>query len=208
MALGQYLSGVPDGSGLDDHWNDAEGASVFLLELAGPEVPVVLRGMSMVLVVLAIKILIAPCGLPRHLIRPFKVWLVLDFLQHPMYWFSEHSIDSLCVDCSGLPYEISHRAVAVISVRPEIPPLLRDNLFFSLNLQLVFFYSFILFDPIHQLAHTGGRLASQRLPQAVLGRETVFEDVDGDIVKVAIHFIIHIPISIRVSLQSFSIIHG
>ena len=107
MALGQYLSGVPDGSGLDDHWNDAEGASVFLLELAGPEVPVVLRGMSVVLVVLAIKVLIAPRGFPRHLIRPLKVWFILDFLQHSMYWFSEHSIDSLCVGCSKLPYEIS-----------------------------------------------------------------------------------------------------
>ena len=37
MALGQYLSGVPNRSGLDDHWNDAEGASAFLLGLAGPD---------------------------------------------------------------------------------------------------------------------------------------------------------------------------
>ena len=37
------------------------------------EVPAVLRGMSVVLVVLAIKVLIAPRGLSRHLIRPFKV---------------------------------------------------------------------------------------------------------------------------------------
>ena len=36
MALGQYLSGASNGFGLDDHWNDAEGALVFLLELAGP----------------------------------------------------------------------------------------------------------------------------------------------------------------------------
>ena len=88
MALGQYLSGVPDGSSLDNHWNRAEGASAFLLRLAGPDSfrgSAVLRGMSVVLVVLAIKVLIAPRGLPRHLIRPLKVWLVLDFLQHPMY---------------------------------------------------------------------------------------------------------------------------
>ena len=125
-----------------------------------------------------------------------------------MYWFSEHSIDSLCVGCSRLPYEISPQAVAVMSVRPEIPPLLRDNLLFSLTLQLVFLYSFILIDSIHQLAHTSGRLASQRLPQAVLGWEVVFEGVNGDIVKVAIHFIMHLPISARVGLQSFSITHG
>ena len=135
--------------------------------------------MSVVLVVLAIKVLIAPCGFPRHLIRLLKVWFVLDFLQHPMYWFSEHSIDSLCVGCSGLPYEISSQAVAAISIRPEIPPLLRDNLLLSLPLQLVFLYSFILIDLIHQLTHTGGRLASQRLPQVVLGWEAVFEGVNG-----------------------------
>ena len=116
--------------------------------------------MSVVLVVLTVKVLIAPRGLSRHLIQPLKVWLVIDFLQHSMYWFSEYGIDNLGVGYSGLPYEISPRAIAVISVRPEIPSLLRDNLLFSLTMQLVFLYSFILIDPIHQLAHTGGRLAS------------------------------------------------
>ena len=164
--------------------------------------------MSVVLVVLAIKVLTAPRRFPRHLIWPLKVWSVLDFLQHSMHWFSKHSTDNLCVGCSELPYEISSRAVAVISVRPEIPSLLRDNLLLSLTLQLVFLYSFILVDSIHQLVHTGGRLANQRLPQAVLSWETVFEGVDGDIIKVAVYFIIHLPISARVGLQSFSITHG
>ena len=94
-----------------------------------------------------------------------------------------------------MPYEISPQAIVVISVRPKIPPLLRDNLLFSLTLQLVFLYSFILVDLIHQLAHTGGRLASQRFPQAMLGWEAVFEGVDGVVVKVFVHFIIHLPIS-------------
>ena len=116
--------------------------------------------MSVVLVVLAIKVLVVPRGFPRHFIRPLKVWFVLDFLQHPMYWFSEHSIDSLCVSCSRLPYKIFSRAIAVVSVRLEIPHLLRDNLLLSLTLWLVFLYSFILVDPIYQLAHIGGRLAS------------------------------------------------
>ena len=35
MALGQHLSGAPDKFGLDDHWNDVEGALAFLLGLAG-----------------------------------------------------------------------------------------------------------------------------------------------------------------------------
>ena len=90
--------------------------------------------MSVVLVVLAIKFLIAPRGFPRHLIWPLKVWFVLNFLQHQMYWFSEHITDSLCIGCYGLPYEISSRAIVVISVQLEIPPLLRDNLFLSLPL--------------------------------------------------------------------------
>ena len=156
--------------------------------------------MPVVLVVLAIKVLIAPCGLFRYLIRLLKVWLVLDFFQHPMYWFSEYSIDSLCVGYSRLPYEISPQAVAVISVRPEIPPLLGDNLLFSPTLQLVFLHSFILIDSIHQLAYTGGRLASQRLPQAVLNWETIFEGANGDIAKIVVHFIIRLPISVRVGL--------
>ena len=90
--------------------------------------------MFVVLMVLAIKVLIVPRGFPHHLIRPLKVWFVLNFLQHLMYWFLKHSIDSLCVGCSRLPYEISSRDVAVISVRPEIPHLLRDNLLLSLTL--------------------------------------------------------------------------
>ena len=34
--LRQYLFGVPDGFGVDDHWNDTEGALTFLLGLADP----------------------------------------------------------------------------------------------------------------------------------------------------------------------------
>ena len=154
----------------------------------------------MVLVVLAIKVLIAPHRLSCHLIRPLKIWLVFYFLQHPMYWFSEYSIDSLCVGYFILPYEISPRTVAVIPVRPEIPPLLRDNFLFSSTLQLVVLHSFIFIDLIHQLAHTSGGLANQRLPQAMLDWETIFEGADGDIVKIVIHFIKRLPISVRVGL--------
>ena len=37
MASGQHFFGVPGESGLDDRWNDAEGASAFPLRLAGPD---------------------------------------------------------------------------------------------------------------------------------------------------------------------------
>ena len=50
-----------------------------------PEVPVILRGVSVVLVILPIKVMISLHGLSRHLIRPSKVWLVLDFFQHLMH---------------------------------------------------------------------------------------------------------------------------
>ena len=133
-----------------------------------PKVPAILRGMSVVLVVLAIKVLVSLRGLFRHLIRPSKVWLALDFFLHLMHWFSEYGPDVLCIGCLRLPCEISPRAIVGISVRPEIPPLLRDNLLLSLALQLFFFYSLVLINLIHQLAHTGGRLASQGFPSVIL----------------------------------------
>ena len=129
------------------------------------------------------------CGLSRHLIQPSKVWFALDFFQHFMHWFSEYSPDVLRVGCLRLPCEISPRMTVGVSVQPEIPPLLRDNLLLSLALHLVFFYSLVLIDPIHQLAHAGGRLVSQGFPQAIFNWEAALESVDGDVVKVAIHFI-------------------
>ena len=42
----------------------------------------------------------------------------------------------------------------------------------------------------------------------MLSWETALEGVDGDVVKVAIHFIIHLSISARVSLQGLSVTHG
>ena len=125
-----------------------------------------------------------------------------------MHRFSEYSPDVLCVGCLRLPCEISHRKTVDVSIQPEIPHLLRDNLFLSLALHLVFFYSFVLIDSIHQLVHAGGRLASQGFPQTMLGWEAALEGVNGDFVKVSIHFVIHLPISARVGLQDLSVTHG
>ena len=90
--------------------------------------------MFVVLVILAIKVLISLRGLSRHLIWPSKVWLVLDFFQHLMHWFLEYSPDILGIGCLRLPCEISPRVIVGISVRPEIPPLQRDDLLLSLVL--------------------------------------------------------------------------
>ena len=164
--------------------------------------------MSVVLVVLAIKVLVSLYGLSCHLIRPSKVWFTLDFFQQLMHWFSEYSPDVLRIGCLRLPCEISPQVTVGVLVRPEIPHLLKDNLLLSLALHLVFFYSLVLIDLIHQLAHASGRLASQGFPQAMLGWEVALKGVDGDVVEVAIHFIIHLPISARVSLQGLSVTHG
>ena len=129
-----------------------------------PEVPAVLRGMSVVLVVLAIKVLVSLRGFSRHLIQLSKVRFALDFLQHLMHRFSGDSLDVLRIGCLRLPREVSPRATVDVSVRLEIPLFLRDNLLFSFALHLVFFYSFIVIDPIHQLVHAGGRLTSQGFP--------------------------------------------
>ena len=125
-----------------------------------------------------------------------------------MYWFSEYNPYVLRIGYLRLPCEVSPWATIGVSVRPEIPHLLKDNLLLSLALHLVFFYSLVLIDLIHQLVHASGRLASQGFPQAMLGWEAAFEGVDSDVIKVSFHFIIHLPISARVSLQGLSVTHG
>ena len=152
--------------------------------------------------------MVSLCQLSRHLIRPSEVWFALDFFQHLMHQFSEYSPDILRVGCLRLPCEISPRATIDVSIQLEIPHLLRDNLLLFLALHLVFFYSLVLINLIHQLAHASGRLASQGFPQAMLGWEAALEGVDGDLVKVAIHFVIHLPISAQVGLQGLSVAHG
>ena len=90
--------------------------------------------MSVVLVVLTIQILIALHRVSSHLIRPLEEWLILDFLQDLGYQFSEYSVNLLHIGRSVLPFEISPPAVVVVSVRPEIPPFLRDNFLLSFPL--------------------------------------------------------------------------
>ena len=124
--------------------------------------------MFVVLVVLAIKVLVSLYGLSYHLIRPSKLWFALNFFQHLMHWFLEYGPDVLRIGCLRLPCEISPQAIVGVSVRPKILPLLRDNLLLSLAQHLVFFYPLVLIDLIHQLAHAGGKLASQGFLQAML----------------------------------------
>ena len=126
--------------------------------------------MPLLLVILAIKALVAPQGVFSHLVWPFKVQLVLDLLQDLMHWFSEHIVNHLRSRKPGLPGKIPSESVIVVTVRLEIPHLLRNNLTLPLTLLLVFLDPFILIYLIHELAYTGGGFPSQRLPQAMLGR--------------------------------------
>ena len=59
---------------------------------------------------------------------------------------------------------VASESVIVVMVRPEIPPILRDNLTFSLTLLLVLLNLLILINLIHELAYTGNRFPRQRLP--------------------------------------------
>ena len=125
-----------------------------------PQVSAILGSVSMVLMILAIKALITPHRISCHLVRPFEERLVFNLFQNLLYWFSEHSINHLGVGRSRLPNKVSPRSVIIVSIRLEIPPLLRDHLSLSFPLQLVFFYHFVLVNQIHKLAHTSNRLTS------------------------------------------------
>ena len=116
------------------------------------------------MVILAVQVLVSLCGLPRHFVRPSEVWFVLNFLQHLVHWFSEYSPDISSAGRLWLPRKVSLRTTVYVPVRPEIPPLLRDNLLLPSTLYLVLLYSLILVDPVHQLAHAGGEFACQGFP--------------------------------------------
>ena len=62
-----------------------------------PQISTVLSGVSLVLVVLAIKALIAPHGVSCHLIWPFEERLILNLLLNLVHWFLEHSINRLSI---------------------------------------------------------------------------------------------------------------
>ena len=173
-----------------------------------PKSPTVFSSMTPLLMVLAMKTLIAPRRVSTHIVRPFEVWLILDLLQNLTHWFSEHGINHLRYYGPRLPGKIPPRSVIVITVRPEIPPLLGDDLTLSLALLLVLLDSFILINLIHELAYTGNGLPSQRLPQAVIGRQADLESPYGQVVKVTIYFIEHLPISVQVCFQGFLLSHG
>ena len=123
------------------------------------QISTVFYNMSLVLEILAIKVLIVPHGVSCHLIWPFEEWLILTLLQNLMHRLLEHHVNRLSIGRPWLPSKVPPRSVVVVSVRPEIPYLLRDNLNLSFPMLLVFLNPLVLINSVHKLAHTGDRFS-------------------------------------------------
>jgi len=119
--------------------------------------------MPLFLVVLTMKILVAPHRVSSHFVWSFKVRLVLDLLQDLMYWLLEQRVHHLRSCRPRLPSKIPSGSVIVVMVRSEIPSILKDNLALSLALLLVLFNPLILINLIYELAYTNNRFPRQRL---------------------------------------------
>ena len=118
--------------------------------------------MSPLLVVLVAKVLVVPQRVSTHSVQPLEVLLIFYLLQNLMHRFSKHNINCLRSCRLRLPSKIPSGFVIVVTVRPKIPLLLRDNISLSLTLLLVLFNPFILVNLIHKLVYIGNRLPSQR----------------------------------------------
>ena len=127
-----------------------------------PQSPAIFCGVSSLLVVLAMKALVALRKISSHLIWPFKVWLILNFFQNFVYWLSKHSANHLSSSRSSMPSKISSRSIVIVPLRPKIPSFLRDYLCFPLPLLLVLLDPLILINTVHEPMHTSDRFPSQR----------------------------------------------
>ena len=139
-----------------------------------PQISTVFYNMSLNLEILAIKTLIVPHGVSCHLIWPFEEWLILNLLQNMMHRLPEHRVNRLSIGRPWLPSKVPPRSVVVVSVRLEIPYLLRDNLNLSFPLLLVFLNPLVLINPVYELVHTGDRFAIRDfLKLCLAGRPTL-----------------------------------
>ena len=107
-----------------------------------------------------------------------------------------------------MPCEISPRLVVIVSIRLEIPSVLRDHLNLSLPLLLVLIDLLILVNVVHKLAHAPNWFPGQGFPQIVLDGQADLESSYRHIVKVPIYFVEHFPVSIKISFQGFPLVHG
>ena len=168
----------------------------------------VLGGMPLLLVVLAVEALVAPQGISSHFVWLFEVWLVLDLLQDLMHWFSEHSVNHLRSRRSKLSRKIPSGFVIVVSIRLEIPSLLRDNLTLPLALLLVFLDPLIHINVIHKLTNTLYWLLGQGFSQIMLSGQFDLEYPYSHIIKIPINLIKNLLVPVRVRFQGLTFSHG
>ena len=163
-----------------------------------PQRPAIFSSVPLLLVVLAMKTLVAFRGVSSHLVWPLKVWLILNFFQDLVYWLSKHSIDYLSISRSRMPRKISSRSIFIVPIWPKTPSILRDHLSFLISLLLVLLGLFILINTVHELTHTPNWFPGQRLSQIMLSGQADLKSPYGHIIEFLIDLIEHLPVSVRV----------
>lgn len=97
-----------------------------------------------------------------NLIRPLKVRLTFDLLQHLIYKLFEYGVYCMCIMLGCLVKELPSQPVGSKTIKSRISLFWCENLSLSFTLDLVVFYLFVLLYPIHQLVHILCRLHSER----------------------------------------------
>ena len=113
-----------------------------------------------------------------------------------MHWFLEHGVNCLRSCRSKLSSKIPSGSVIVVTVRPKISPLLRDNLTLSLALLLVFLNLIVLINVIHKLTNTPYQLLGQGFSQIMLDGQANLKGPYSHVNKIPINLIKHLPVSV------------
>ena len=107
-----------------------------------------------------------------------------------------------------MPRKISPRSTVILSVRPEIPFVLRDHLSLPLSLLLVLLDPFILINAIHEPTHTPNQFPGQRFSQIMLGWQANLEGFYSHVIKVSIYLVEHLLVPVGVRFQGFPLPHS
>ena len=125
-----------------------------------------------------------------------------------MYWLSEHRVNHLKSRRPRLLSKIPFGPIIIVSVRPKIPPILRDNLSLSLPLLLVFLNSLVFVNTIHKPMHTPYQLLGQGLSPIMLDWQADLKSPYSHVIKVPIDLIEFLLVSVRVRFQGLPFSYG
>ena len=144
-----------------------------------PQLSTIFCSVPSLLVVLAMKALVTPCGVSPILFGHLKYSLLAIFFK---IWCMGSRNTMLTtrvavdLDCPAkslraiTPYSNNRpRRDFAVSIRPKIPSILWDHLSFPFPLLLVFPNLLILVNAVHELMHIPNRLPCQRFSQIMLG---------------------------------------